>query len=100
MEIIEITVEETVETTKGRWEGSHYIPKGVTGYWSKWGGGIKTPYKNQFSPVEESWRCQSCGKEMPKEISPFLYEYPEKEYIRVCPICLFTNCDTLKQRLK
>lgn len=73
--------------------------KGLTGGWSKWGGGKKTVAINQFDRVYDEWNCQSCGFKQPKEITPYLIEWPEGEYIRVCAICCADGIQSLKTRI-
>ncbi len=73
--------------------------KGLTGHWSKWGGRRMSVIESQNAEITDTWTCQSCGHEQPKEMSPMKYEYPENEYIRVCSVCYFTNCNTLFERI-
>lgn len=73
--------------------------KGLTGHWSKWGGRRMSIIESQNAVIDDTWVCQSCGHDQPKEISPFKFEYPEHEYLRVCSICYFTNCNTLFERI-
>lgn len=75
--------------------------KGLTGGWSKYGGKRHSIAYNQhgLSEVDDQWACQSCGQRQPHDLSPYLYEYPEAEYIRVCSVCLVDGCSTLKSRL-
>jgi hypothetical protein len=73
--------------------------KGLTGHWTKYGGALYTIYPNQWDRPEVEWICQSCAKEQPKELNPYLFEYPEKEYIRVCSPCFAEDCLKLKKRL-
>jgi hypothetical protein len=72
--------------------------KGLTGSWSKYGGGKKSLGVNQFERVYDEWVCQSCGCIEPKEITPYLIEWPKGEYIRVCAICLANKCLILRTR--
>jgi len=69
--------------------------KGLTGHWSKWGGGFKDVVQEQ---VEDTWRCQSCGKEHPHELPPLEYPLFTGEYIRICPLCFLDDCKSLKER--
>ena len=73
--------------------------KGLTGGWSKWGGAKKSIWVNQHERLERFWICQSCGKQEPKQIPPFLYQYPFEEYLRVCAVCFNNNCIELKNRI-
>lgn len=90
---IEIKVE---TSTKGYWKGSHYISRGMTGHWSKWGGANKDVIQENLS---KEWACQSCGDIQPYALTPYKYEYPKGEYIRVCWICYNNGCLILLSRL-
>lgn len=59
--------------------------KGLTGGWSKYGGARQHVIKTK---IAKKWYCQSCGKERPKEMTPFLYEFVEGDHIRICATCL------------
>lgn len=87
---IQIEIEEVVTSFKG-----------LTGHWTKWGGRrYDLVADRQDSIVPEIWSCQSCADQQPFEITPFKYEYPEGEYIRVCAICYADNCEKLFKRLE
>ena len=74
--------------------------KGLTGGWTKWGGRRYELISDRMdSELPDIWSCQSCGSQQPKELSPYKYEYPEKEYIRVCAECFANHCEILKKRL-
>lgn len=62
-----------------------------TGKWTKYGGAIHGLIKE--SPVD-FWYCQSCGREVPKEIPPFLFEMFTADFIRICNICQHTATTT------
>lgn len=49
------------------------------------------------SKITKTWYCQSCGKERPKECSPFLYLLGN-DYIRVCGICLNNGVVVLQHK--
>lgn len=75
--------------------------KGITGQWTKWGGrryGLVADRHD--SEVPNIWYCQSCNDPQPNDLSPFKFEYPEGEYIRVCAICLSNGCEKLLERAK
>jgi len=59
--------------------------KGLTGGWTKYGGARQHVIKTH---ITKTWYCQACGKEKPKDMSPFLWEFTEGEHIRVCATCL------------
>lgn len=73
--------------------------KGLTGQWSKWGGRRYGIADNQEEMVVPYWYCQSCHDEQPQALSPFKWEYPEGEYIRVCASCYAEGCVRLIDRL-
>lgn len=74
--------------------------KGITGHWSKWGGRrYDLIAGRQDSILQNIWNCQSCGEQIPNEFTPYKYEYPEGEFIRVCSVCLIDNCQILRERL-
>lgn len=52
--------------------------------WTKWGGANHGLMK---SDVNTDWTCQSCARLVPKELPGFMYEYSEREYIRICASC-------------
>jgi len=88
--------------TKGYWEKSHYVSMSHTGRWSKWGGAMKEVAINQYGIIGvagERWFCQSCNTEQPIELTPYLFEWPENERIRVCFHCYNTGCAVLRGRL-
>lgn len=55
-----------------------------SGKWTKYGGAISGLVKER---IVDKWYCQTCGKEMPAELKPFLYERCEGDFLRVCPSC-------------
>jgi hypothetical protein len=89
-------IEMEVLETHGHWEGSKYISKGFGGYWSKWGGARMSVIQEDLSPV---WFCQSCTEPQPIELTPYKFEYPKGEYIRVCAECIREGCIKLVQRV-
>lgn len=86
----------TVIITKGYWKKSSYVSRGSTGHWTKWGGARQDLIQSELAEI---WMCQSCGRQQPKELTPYRYEYPTKEYLRVCAICLAEGCEELKRRM-
>jgi len=62
--------------------------------WTKWGG-------SNFGLVQknltETWFCQACKEEQPDELTPYMFEFVEREYIRICSKCHATR---LKQNIK
>jgi hypothetical protein len=87
---------------KGYWEKSSYISVSHTGRWSKYGGAIKEVAVNQFGiagVADDKWFCQSCNTQQPIELTPYLFEHPKNERIRVCSPCFNTNCEPLRLRL-
>lgn len=69
--------------------------KGLTGGWTKYGGARKHVIQKQ---IKNTWCCQACGQERPKEMSPFSYEFMEGEYIRICGPCLNNGVIVLTSR--
>lgn len=55
-----------------------------TGKWTKYGGAVHGLIKEK---IEDTWCCQICGKEQPKELKPFLAELYPGDFIRVCNLC-------------
>ncbi len=94
----------SLSATRGYWKGSHYISRGVTGHWSKYGGTIREVVITQFGVVgvEDEWACQSCGLLQPKDLSPYLYKHPDaeaqSERLRVCAVCFNNDCYDLRRR--
>lgn len=54
-----------------------------TGKWSKWGGGEFGVDRQQLN---DTWYCQACGQECPKEIKPFVFE-TRSGFVRMCNRC-------------
>lgn len=73
--------------------------KGVTGHWSKWGGRRMSVIESQNGGVDDFWRCQSCGDLQPEALSPYKYEFPAGEFIRVCAPCIADHCTSLHDRV-
>lgn len=73
--------------------------KGLTGHWTKWGGNVHDVFSRQNEEIT-NWFCQSCNSEQDKEITPFFFEYPDKEYIRICQSCQTNGCLILKSRIE
>ncbi len=80
-----------------KWEGSTYKADGLSGHWTKWGGGVMGVIQDELDPI---WVCQSCGQEQPKDLTPYKYQFPENEWIRVCATCYHDGCLQLKERMK
>lgn len=76
--------------------------KGLTGFWSKWGGARSGVATNQWGDagVDDEWFCQSCNAPQPPQLSPFRFEYPDREFIRVCAVCYAEQCIKLFERIK
>lgn len=55
-----------------------------SGKWTKYGGAIYGLVKEE---IVDTWNCQTCGSESPKELPPFLHEFYPGEFIRICNIC-------------
>ena len=55
-----------------------------TGKWTKYGGAVYGLVKER---IDEMWTCQTCGRDIPEEIKPFLFEMLPGEFIRICPPC-------------
>jgi len=52
--------------------------------WSKWGGpNMGLVQKN----LTETWFCQACCEEQPDDLSPYMFEFVEREYVRICSKC-------------
>lgn len=74
--------------------------KGLTGGWTKWGGAKHELYINQWDRDLGEWYCQNCGKKSPHELTPYMYEFPEKEFVRVCAPCFNEGCPKLASLLE
>lgn len=52
--------------------------------WSKWGGAnFGLVQKN----LTEEWSCQACGEKQTNELPPYMFEFVEREYVRICSKC-------------
>lgn len=94
----------SISSTRGYWKGSHYISKGMTGHWSKYGGVIREVVITQYGVVgvDSEWACQSCGVMQPVDLTPYLWKHPdaeaETERLRVCAKCFNDECYDLRRR--
>jgi hypothetical protein len=66
-------------------------PTKATGSWSKYGGGEYGIDKQQT----ETWYCQACGEEQPKELHGFMLGTEQAGFVRVCATC-FSKARTLE----
>lgn len=71
--------------------------KGLTGHWTKYGGGREEVFKDKN--IKE-WTCQSCGFLYPIQLSAYLYSFQTWGHIRVCALCFSSDCTPLKERLE
>lgn len=62
-----------------------------SGKWSKYGGSVSGLVKER---IEDTWFCQVCGDEVPKEFKPFMMEIFEGDFIRICNNCTHTASRT------
>lgn len=69
--------------------------KGLTGGWSKYGGAKQQVVKES---IDREWICQSCQARHAAEMTPYLYQFMDDEYIRVCAICISDDCAALRKR--
>lgn len=61
--------------------------KGLTGFWTKWGGRVHSPLDNQYASNSE-WFCQSCGEKIPAQLMKWKVRMNEKnDYFSVCSLC-------------
>ncbi len=64
--------------------------------WSKYGGGRKLLVKEQ---TPETWFCQACGHEQPKELVPYMF--PElNEFFRICSRCHHMTIENVFRHLE
>jgi hypothetical protein len=52
--------------------------------WSKWGGPNQGLVQKNLTP---EWFCQACQDKQPDELTPYMFEFVEREYIRICSKC-------------
>jgi hypothetical protein len=52
--------------------------------WSKWGGPNFGLVQKNLTP---EWFCQACKQMQPEELTPYMFEFVEREYIRICSKC-------------
>lgn len=52
--------------------------------WTKWGG---PNYGLVQKNLTEFWYCQACKEEQTMDLPPYMFEFPEREYIRICSKC-------------
>lgn len=66
--------------------------------WSKWGG-------SNLGLVQENktdeWNCQACSEPQTSELPSYMFEFIEKEFIRICSVCqslkLLKHIETLSE---
>ena len=72
--------------------------KGKTGSWTKYGGSRNNL---QLQDLPDVWTCQSCGKKVSNNMSPYLHYLESLQmYLRVCAECYNEGCTLLKERMK
>lgn len=54
--------------------------------WNKYGG---TSYGVLQKDLTPQWYCQACNEPQTEDLPPYMFEYPEREYIRICSKCQF-----------
>lgn len=52
--------------------------------WSKWGGPNQGIVQKNLT---EEWYCQACQEKQTDELPPYMFEYAEREFIRICSKC-------------
>lgn len=52
--------------------------------WTKWGGANQGLVQKNLT---QEWNCQSCGEKQTDELPPYMFEFAEREYIRICSKC-------------
>jgi hypothetical protein len=62
--------------------------------WSKYGGGWRGL---EQEPLSDKWCCQACGEIHPKVISPYMFEWLPREFVRICASCHYK---TKKKKIK
>lgn len=66
-----------------------------TGKWTKYGGAISGLVKER---IQDTWFCQLCSSEIPKELRPFLFELFPGDFIRICNSCT-TKAQTIPEEV-
>lgn len=82
---------------QSKWKNSRYQSTGMTGHWSKHGGARMDVWREDLPLI---WHCQSCGTRQPKDLTPYIYELQEGDYVRACASCYADGCTRLKVRLQ
>lgn len=73
--------------------------KGLTGHWTKYGGNVHDIFERQNEEIL-NWYCQSCGGEQDKSLTPYYFEHPKGEYIKICNTCMINKADKLKIKIE
>jgi hypothetical protein len=61
------------------------------GVWSKYGGG---QHALDTQDLSEEWVCQACSVPQIDLLSPYLFEFVPREYVRIC-----AKCQAMRTRL-
>lgn len=72
--------------------------KGLTGFWSKYGGARDSPFLSQHETTPDTWTCQSCAKLQVAAMGMNKYHIDDIGWINVCGPCKFNNCRELQKR--
>lgn len=88
-----------IEVTEFYYQEEHKSYKGLTGFWSKWGGrSDKSVVARQDEEIPQIWYCQSCRTEQPMNLPPYFFKYDDMDFIRVCAVCINNGCEDFVQR--
>lgn len=83
-----------VGDTKVTYNGEKKVITTAMYGWTKWGGSNMGLVQKNLDP---EWNCQACGDLQTEELSPYMFEFIPREYIRICSICHFIR---IKQTIK
>lgn len=58
---------------------------------AKYGGSKFETITNRYDQddIGEEWNCQICGEKQVRGLNPYMFEYPEHEFIKICAKCEF-----------
>ena len=72
--------------------------KGMTGFWTKWGGARESAFGSQHEVLPDVWACQSCSKDQPLALGASKYHLEGVGWLNVCAACKHNGCRELIKR--
>ena len=58
--------------------------------WSKWG---EPNYGLVQKNLTDEWYCQCCNRQQSSHLPSFMFEFGEREFVRICSLCQNTKLE-------